>query len=154
MSKNQQTGSKATPSQAKPSQAKPSRNNLPHNSAAKPFPKTFNESAFVTQQHQAANKTASPRVCATKTTFAAVLMFVMGSAAQGQTAQPQGEALAPVQTHWRATAETLTLPGLEEVTRLFEETLTSGPATEGWRPARGGSDVDPRALLESGGALG
>ncbi len=110
MSKNQQTGSKATPSQAQPS-----RNNLPHNSAAKPFPKTFNESAFVTQQHQAANKTASPRVCATKTTFATVLMFAMGSAAQGQTAQPQGEALAPVQTHWRATAETLTLPGGEKM---------------------------------------
>ena len=55
---------------------------------------------------------------------------------------------------FEATGETLTLPGLEEVTRLFEETLTSAPATEGWRPARGGSDVDPRALLESGGALG
>lgn len=53
-----------------------------------------------------------------------------------------------------ATGETLTLLGLDEVTRLFEETLTSAPATDAWRPVRGGSDVDPQALLESGGALG
>lgn len=37
------------------------------------------------------------------------------SAAQAQTPQAQAEPLAPVQTHWRATFDTLTLPGDEKM---------------------------------------